>query len=348
MPSISATPRSEWLGKLADALAGAKQLANGARIPQVVPLIGGQGVGELVLGQAPNEINEWSYGNSPLQVSGGGTGSYVPQIKQDRRQSLADALLLLGPTAKYASKAPAAAREALSDFVSHSSGPAGQFGAIGSRAPAAISDAERAKRMADMGMERGWYRAGEKIGPDGRRNGPMFTQDAEEAAGYLRGFERRTGREGDLREYAIPADRFLNADKSYPSRLAHDVANIIDSPYYGKDGAFLAKQMRTYGPDERINGGTIWQALESRFGNDGAAEVVDKLNAFNGAKGFTAPGEAYVFKSAPVRDANRAAFDPEMKRVDNIYGFATPGTIAGSGLLGMLGLEALRRKWANE
>jgi len=206
-----------------------------------------------------------------------------------------------------------------------------------------LSDAERAAKMDAMKMERGWYRGGSQIGEDGRRSGPMYTQNPEEASAYMSGYEKRTGKPGDVREYAIPSGPYLNADKSYPPRLAHDVANLIDTPYYGKEGQYLANQLRTYGPDERIVGGDLWQALESRFGNDGAAETIAKLGAFKGAKGFTAPGEAYVFPSSPVRDANLAAFDPANKGLDNIYGFATLPAITGGAGLGLLGLEALRR-----
>lgn len=64
--------------------------------------------------------------------------------------------------------------------------------------------------------------------------------------------------------------------------------------------------------------------------------------------GFTAPGEACVFKSAPVRDANRAAFDPAPSGVDDIFGSATLPGMAASGAMGAMGLEALRRIRAGE
>lgn len=346
---IKPSPQNRFVGAVGDALFAARGMANKVSIPDAVPLVGGTTLGDLVFGRSPEEVNNWSYGNYPMQIVGGGTGSYVPQTKQGRGQPLADVLMGAPSVAGSAKAALSGARRAVSgaldDLAQHSAGMSGQAGKVG---VAQISDADRAARMADMGMERGWYRAGEKIGPDGRRNGPMYTQDKEEAAGYLAGYERRTGRQGDLREYAIPANRFLNADKAYPPRLAHDVAKLIDTPYYGKEGQYLAGQLRTYGDGELIGGGDLWQALESRFGNDGAAEVLSQLKAFNGAKGFTAPGEAYVFKNAPVRDANRAAFDPAKRGMDDIYGAATvPGMAVGAGL-GALGLEALRRTQGRE
>ena len=192
--------------------------------------------------------------------------------------------------------------------------------------------AERAARMAAMEMERGWFRGGPEI-VNGKRSGPWYTQDAEEAANYA----KRFGDRADVREYAIPRGRFLEASQPYSGRLAHDVASIIDTDYYGKQGAALARELRTYGPTEGLTGGQLWQSLERAFGNDGAAEVVEKLRAFNGVKGITHGPEAYVFKTSPVRDAMKAKFDPEQYAKDDIYGFATVpmlGTLAGGSLLG--------------
>ena len=91
------TPRKQLPGYLADALINARNFADRARVPESVPLIGGQGLGSMFLGQAPEEINELSYGNSPIQMNpyAGRTGSYVPEMKRGRGQQLADALSLL-------------------------------------------------------------------------------------------------------------------------------------------------------------------------------------------------------------------------------------------------------------
>ncbi len=176
--------------------------------------------------------------------------------------------------------------------------------------------------MEQMGLERGWYRGGAKPGPDGRRTGPWYTQSADDSAGYA------AGRGGDVREYAIPKDGYLMADRGYSSRLAHDVAKILGDPYYGKQGQHLAKELRTFGPNEGLTGGQLWQSLEARFGNDGAAEVLTKLNVFKGAKGMTGGPEAYVFKNHPVRDAQRAKFALDKYSVDNIMA-GTAGAAVG-------------------
>lgn len=202
-----------------------------------------------------------------------------------------------------------------------------------------LTDAERATRMQAMNMERGWWRGGQKIGPDNKRSGPWYTQDAQEAADYA----KRFGPNADVREYAIPAGMYLEGGKPYSSRLAYDLAGVLDDPYFGKAGKQLATELRTYGKDEAISGATVWQVLESRFGNDGAAEVLGRLGAFKGVKGVTGGPEAYVFKNSPVRDANRAQFDPDRRGMDDIYGAATLPMLGVLGV-GSAGLSALLRK----
>ena len=205
----------------------------------------------------------------------------------------------------------------------------------GAALPKDIASNERVAKMADMGMEGGWFRGGPQL-VNAKRSGPWYTRDAEEASGYA----ARFGSNADVREYAIPKDGFLKADGGYSSRLAHDVADIVENPTFGGAGAHLAKELRTFGADEAVSGGALWQALESRFGNDGAANVLQQLG-FNGAKGITGGPEAYVFNAAPVRDAQRAAFNPANAAQDNVYGRASlpflgllGGTATAAGYLG--------------
>ena len=90
------TPRNALLGAIADALQAGKGFANKAQIPAGVPLLGGQGLGDVLLGQAPQELSEWSYGNAPMRINpnAGRTASYVPEMKPGRGQGVADALML--------------------------------------------------------------------------------------------------------------------------------------------------------------------------------------------------------------------------------------------------------------
>jgi hypothetical protein len=54
-------------GKIADLLRRAKQFGNQYEIKDYVPFFGGTGIGDLFLGQAPEEVNRWSYGDYPFR-----------------------------------------------------------------------------------------------------------------------------------------------------------------------------------------------------------------------------------------------------------------------------------------
>lgn len=186
-------------------------------------------------------------------------------------------------------------------------------------------------KISAAGMEDNWWRGGQTP-KDGKRTGDWYTRNKQEASGYAK---------PDLREYAIPASGFLEAEKGYSNKLAHDVADIISAPYYGKIGGNLAKHLRSFVGDEGITGGQIWQSLSAHFGNDDAIDVLSKLKSFHGIKNVTAPGEAIVFKTAPVRDAKLAKFDLSRMHIDDIYGKATVPVMAGSAGLGILSAALL-------
>jgi len=85
-----------WLNSLVGGRAG---------YPGVVPL------GQLLLGRAPEEVEEWSYGNSPFKDKPiSGIGNLLPELQERRIQQVADALMLtpLMPEGKAAGAAGAA------------------------------------------------------------------------------------------------------------------------------------------------------------------------------------------------------------------------------------------------
>lgn len=87
MSEVKASPRSPALGALSDILRRVRDKGNSVRIPLV-----DLGIGDMLLGKSPEEIDEWAYGNASLQVVGGGTGSLVPQLKRGRGEQLADTI----------------------------------------------------------------------------------------------------------------------------------------------------------------------------------------------------------------------------------------------------------------
>ena len=105
MPYNRAIPQQPNLARLAELLQDAKSSGNQYSVPNWVPLLGGSGAGDMLLGNAPEEIENWSYGDMPMRVP---EMSNVPQFKQGRAQSLADtAMLLAGPAESTARNAMA-------------------------------------------------------------------------------------------------------------------------------------------------------------------------------------------------------------------------------------------------
>ena len=88
---IQASPQSASLAALYELLQKTRSGLNTASVPDIIPLLGGQGLGDLFLGQAPEEIQNWSYGNYPLRIP---ELSNVPIVKTGRKQPLADTMLL--------------------------------------------------------------------------------------------------------------------------------------------------------------------------------------------------------------------------------------------------------------
>lgn len=81
------------LGKVSSVLGSAREYGNKVNLP----VFGG--LGDMFVGKAPEEVENWSYGNSPFQSTEMG----LPQIKRERKQSLVDALsTLAGPVSGLA------------------------------------------------------------------------------------------------------------------------------------------------------------------------------------------------------------------------------------------------------
>jgi hypothetical protein len=94
---IRPTPRNPYVGAASDATKGLRGYLNKATVPDFVPLVGGMGAGELLVGQAPEEINNWSYGNHPFKdqnVPGYAGVRGIPELRPSRTSGVADALFL--------------------------------------------------------------------------------------------------------------------------------------------------------------------------------------------------------------------------------------------------------------
>jgi hypothetical protein len=110
MPSIKPTPRNPVMGGIADFVRNVRDLANQYEIKDFVPLLGGMGVGDLLMGKSPEELENWAYGNSPIAMPPRGTGGLVPVVKTGRKEGLADTMFLGLDAAGFAKGAGAAGR----------------------------------------------------------------------------------------------------------------------------------------------------------------------------------------------------------------------------------------------
>ena len=99
---LKASPQSPALATVARMLRAARSAGDTVTIPYL------GGVGTMMLGKAPEEVTEWSYGNTPLHVP---QMTRIPQFKKDRAESLADTLFAAQQAVPLARMAPAAARE---------------------------------------------------------------------------------------------------------------------------------------------------------------------------------------------------------------------------------------------
>jgi hypothetical protein len=91
MGEIKATPRNPVMGGVADFVRGVRDLANQYEIKDFVPLLGGMGVGDLLIGKSPEELEEWAYGNAPMRIP---EMTNVPMVKTGRKEQLADTVFL--------------------------------------------------------------------------------------------------------------------------------------------------------------------------------------------------------------------------------------------------------------
>ena len=78
---ISAIPRNEAIDSVADFVKEVRAVANRVTIPDFVPLLGDMGVGDLFIGQAPEEIENIAYGNMPFEITP--MGDRIPRLKRN-------------------------------------------------------------------------------------------------------------------------------------------------------------------------------------------------------------------------------------------------------------------------
>lgn len=245
-------------------------------------------------------------------------------VQQGAAQVLGETAGLLSPVAT-AARAPQVAGGLLSMIENAAAPPLRGLRARELGAVPVMTEAERDAAMRLANYERGWYRGGAPI-VDGKKSGDWYTQFADEAADYARRLPS-----SDVREYAVPIKQTMKFDAAYPAKMAHDLAARVEG--MGEKGAKLAKELRSYGPDEHISGLEAWRGLSKWLGEDVAAQTLADIG-WRAVKGVNSPNYLRLLPGGTVRDANLAKFDPARLKVDDIFGGADPA------LLGLLAAAA--------
>lgn len=97
---IRNTPQNPVLGAVSNGLRSARDAANVVPLPQFL----GGGLGNAVFGHAPEELENWSYGNSPMKERFAGVSPRYPDFKTGRAQNVADVVFLPAAEAVGAAK----------------------------------------------------------------------------------------------------------------------------------------------------------------------------------------------------------------------------------------------------
>jgi len=71
--SVSPIPQNPIGGAVSKGLGKVRDAANYAHVPEMIPLLGGLGLGDMLVGESPEVIEDWSYGFPPYSGSGEAT-----------------------------------------------------------------------------------------------------------------------------------------------------------------------------------------------------------------------------------------------------------------------------------
>lgn len=331
---------SQAFGYGRDTLQGASNaLASGVSAPVdgISWLMRKAGLGG-VIGSAPFGGSDWmaQHGltREPQNALAGGAGeilgSVVPGVLTAKAPQLANALLRM---AENSAIRPTLSKQAGALYVGERQGATAAEMAAAQRnaampategglgLPAGNSAAER---MAAMQMEPGWFRGG-SAPVNGAPTGPWYTQIKDEAADYA---ARTPAATRDVREYALSNAGRLKFDGGYPSRLATDLATLLE-----KDGhAAAAKTLRGYYADgSPVSGMAVYKFLQRNVGDSAPVEYLQRLG-FRSVDGVNSPNYRQMLNDTGVRDAKRAAFDPKRRAERNIFA-ASAGALPLAGVL---------------
>ena len=181
-----------------------------------------------------------------------------------------------------------------------------------------VDAASRARRLAEQGYERGWWRGGVEPG-----DGIYYSSDRRTAADVAREKKKDYGR-GDLREYAMAFRKPLRDDALIsPAELRAAAAEV------GSYNPYAAAQFREMAATgEKVHGVDLRKMLDAH------SEGTDATLRALGYDAIIGGRDARVIDRGIVRDANRAAFDPALRGRPGIFGGMLPFGLGGGAMLG--------------
>jgi len=190
-----------------------------------------------------------------------------------------------------------------------------QIGAVGG----GISDAERARRIAQQGYEAGWWRGGRSIA-----DGPYYTPDRTAAEA----FATRHGPGADVREYALRSTNPFRFSDEFDQQQLQKLADVLLKDYGNKMAAKELPSMASDFRSGKMPGPALYQVLDVQTGGN-AQDALRRA----GFDMIDAGQERVMLNMGGVRDANRAQFDPRKIGVRDplagILGLGTYGLLRG-------------------
>lgn len=195
------------------------------------------------------------------------------------------------------------------------------------------------QRAKAMGFERGYFRGGASPVTDKTLTtaptGAWYSTSADAAAEYAK---------PDVREYAIRGPLLNLGDTAERSDLAR-MARLLSESQDTRAHRLASDLMgAANAADEVHTNRAIWQGMSNSLGEDQAGALLNRAG-FTGVKNLNNPGDVFMTDLTAIRDANRAAFDPTMRKAADIYGRATVPALIATGLAGGLGAFGLARAW---
>jgi hypothetical protein len=199
--TIKPTPRNSGLGAVADALRATRDWANKAEIP----VLGG--VGDILLGKTPEELDDWSYGNSPFDRGYAGLSDRLPRLKPKRREQVADTLFTLPgllPVKTVGKGAKALGRESLRRLDNAMLTGEGPLAMLAGAARPMTAVRPRGGNFDLPADPETWGRAG-WIPENLDRNNPIYQWQKKQLGNYIK------------RDLGAPTDPLLALEKELPN-----------------------------------------------------------------------------------------------------------------------------------